>query len=73
VPAFLFEPIKQFMITNPDDDEFVIECYTPGSDITSPFGVVTCSSTFAVTSPIEADVSTLLRRFGRRLFGRYQP
>ena len=41
VPSFLFEPIRQFMITNPEDDEFVIECHVPGSD-TSEFGVITC-------------------------------
>lgn len=41
VPPFLFEPIKQFMTTNPEDDEFVIECHVPGQD-THPFGIISC-------------------------------
>ncbi|KAJ9123338.1 hypothetical protein QFC22_001537 [Naganishia vaughanmartiniae] len=41
VPPFLFRPIKDFMLSNPEDDEFVIECSVPGrSD--QPYGEVTC-------------------------------
>lgn len=34
------------MITNPDDDEFVIECHVPGKD-TPAYGVITCTFTLA--------------------------
>ncbi|KAI5455500.1 hypothetical protein NCC49_000308 [Naganishia albida] len=55
VPRFLFEPIKQFMITNPDDDEFIIECHVPGKD-TPEFGVVTClEDNCLVDIPLQAD------------------
>ncbi|KAJ9104320.1 hypothetical protein QFC19_003960 [Naganishia cerealis] len=42
VPPFLFQPIKDFMITNPEDDEFVIECSVPGKS-QQPYGEVTCT------------------------------
>ncbi|KAJ9107372.1 hypothetical protein QFC21_000822 [Naganishia friedmannii] len=41
VPPFLFQPIKEFMLSNPDDDEFVVECSVPGRN-DQPYGEVTC-------------------------------
>ncbi|KAJ9094678.1 hypothetical protein QFC21_005835 [Naganishia friedmannii] len=41
VPPFLFQPIKNFMISNPGDNEFVIECSVPGRSH-QPYGEVTC-------------------------------
>lgn len=35
------------MITNPDDDEFLLECHVPGKD-TPEFGIVTCRSSLTI-------------------------
>ncbi|KAJ9123749.1 hypothetical protein QFC24_003523 [Naganishia onofrii] len=76
IPPFLFQPIKEFMITNPGDDEFVIECSVPGKS-DQPYGErearkareAAKNSTPPVSSRSHHTSSALLAKSGSGSFG----